>query len=208
MILSILYFSCFYGCAKSGTIPNGCYIYPDGFIAEGYYVLYEEDSNLRRGDKKGMLKKTGCLGVLLGILLSVIAVAGIVIIVIWADDRRVNSDESTRRRITSSTGIEIPIDSKIVYHFYQAGFQDSIEYTAFKFENGSPDWLKENSFSEGKNEDFESSFNSYFSGWIKDRVPEEYIPEFENSYFWLETQNNYLIYFPHNLMLIVYITPF
>lgn len=47
MILSILYFSCFYGCAKSGTIPNGCYIYPDGFIAEGYYVLYEEDSNLR-----------------------------------------------------------------------------------------------------------------------------------------------------------------
>lgn len=155
-----------------------------------------------------MLKKTGCLGVLLGILLSVIAMAGIVIIVIWADDRRVNSDESTRRRITSSTGIEIPIDSKIVYHFYQAGFQDSIEYTAFKFENGSPDWLKENSFSEGKNEDFESSFNSSFSGWIKDRVPEEYIPEFENSYFWLETQINYLIYFPHNLMLIVYITPF
>lgn len=47
MILSILYFSCFYGCAKSGTIPNGCYIYPDGFIAEGYYVLYEEDSNPR-----------------------------------------------------------------------------------------------------------------------------------------------------------------
>ena len=45
-ILSAMFAGCLFGCSESGMIPNGCYC-PEGAVTDGYFVLYEGDSDPR-----------------------------------------------------------------------------------------------------------------------------------------------------------------
>ena len=45
-ILSAMFAGCLFGCSESGVIPNGCYC-PEGAVTDGYFVLYEGDSDPR-----------------------------------------------------------------------------------------------------------------------------------------------------------------
>ena len=116
--------------------------------------------------------------------------------------------EYAKERIETRTGIAIPQDIETVYHFYKYGFQDYVQYTYYKFENTPTDWLNENSFMEEKKEEFERDFHSFWSGWHWSPVPEEYQPNFENNYCPVRKGNDFLIYFPDELVLIVFLTGF
>lgn len=45
-ILSAMFAGCLFGCSESGVIPNDCYC-PEGAVTDGYFVLYEGDSDPR-----------------------------------------------------------------------------------------------------------------------------------------------------------------
>lgn len=121
-------------------------------------------------------------------------------------DEAINKYDNARRRIEARMEVELSEDLEIVYHVYQSGFQDDLQYTCFKFENASIDWLNENGFSEKKNEEFERAFGGFYDGWGGRHVPEEYQANFENRYFWLKEECNFLIYFPDKGELIGYLT--
>ncbi len=120
-----------------------------------------------------------------------------------------SEDEVARDRIISLTAIEVPVDSKIVYHS-----RDSEKfltgrramYTVFEFEREPTDWLSENSFKKEKNSEFEQFFPSVFNFLpVKsEEIPQEFLPNFEESYYYLSTINNvYFVYNPKRFMLIV-----
>ena len=120
-----------------------------------------------------------------------------------------NEYKYARERIEDLTEIEVPIDSEIVYHIYDdATFLTGrrAQYTVFKFENEPTNWLKENTFSEGRDENFEMYFMSSlaFLPVETEEIPDEFFPEFEKDYLWLETNSSvYFFYDIQNFMLIV-----
>lgn len=122
---------------------------------------------------------------------------------------RKSEDEIARDRIISLTSIEVPVESKIVYHS-----RDSEKfltgrramYTVFEFESEPTDWLNVNSFNKEKNSEFEQFFQSVFDFLpIKsEEIPQEFLPNFEESYYYLRTANSvYFVYIPQSFMLIV-----
>lgn len=119
-----------------------------------------------------------------------------------------DKSEKVKQRIKTRTGIDISETAEIVYNFYEKGFQSYIQYTYFKFEEAPVGLLEKYSFFEGPNEDFGLDFNSFYNSWNWSPVPEEYKARFEESYFGLRTGNDFLIFFPNELVLIVYITGF
>lgn len=116
--------------------------------------------------------------------------------------------EKVKQRITTKTGINISDDAEIVYNFYEKGFQSYIQYTYFKFNEEHVGLLEEYSFSEGVDEDFELDFNSFYNSWNWSPVPKEYEASFEKKYFGLRTGNDFLIFYPRENVLIVYLTGF
>ncbi|MBE5742598.1 MAG: hypothetical protein E7360_04705 [Clostridiales bacterium] len=100
--------------------------------------------------------------------------------------------------IKSQTGIEIPKDAKLVY-IEGSGFQDRIYYAYFKLETFPNEWLNENLFFVGPNEEFEKNFS-----WVDKRIPKKYGIDFNNSYYGLEKDLDYFIFIPEDYVLIVY----
>ena len=145
-----------------------------------------------------MIKKR--IGIMLTVvmLISVFGLAGCT-----------NEDAFARQRIKEITEVEIPDDSKILYHHIDNTFVNGRrdQHTVFEFENEPTDWLTENAFSDvrdAKNENYFSDDWGFMT--IKtEEVPNEYIPDFENTYFWLRTKRVYFFYFPDKFMLIVYV---
>lgn len=119
------------------------------------------------------------------------------------------TEKDVREYIKINSEIEVPIDSEIVYHIYDdATFLTGrrAQYTVFKFENEPTNWLKENTFSEGRDENFEMYFMSSlaFLPVETEEIPGEFFPEFEKDYLWLETNSSvYFFYNIQNFMLIV-----
>lgn len=119
-----------------------------------------------------------------------------------------DKQEKVKQRIITRTGINISDDAEIVYNFYEKGFQSYIQYTYFEFNEEPVGLIEENSFFEGANEDFELDFNSFYNSWNWSPVPEGYKACFEKEYFGLRTGNDFLIFYPKELVLIVYLTGF
>ena len=118
-------------------------------------------------------------------------------------------EKDVREYIKNASEIEVPADSELVYQYYQTYFQDlNRQYAVFQFETDPVNWLNENAFSEEKNEKFESDFYGSIHTWAETPFPEEYIPTFEGSYFWLKTKVVYFTYSPDSKRLTVYITEF
>lgn len=119
------------------------------------------------------------------------------------------TEKDVREYIKGTSEIEVPTDSELVYLYYQTYFQDlDPQYTVFQFETDPLEWLNENDFSREKNNEFESYFNGAVHSWAETPFPEEYIPTFSGSYFWLKTKFVYFIYSPDNKWLTVFITEF
>lgn len=119
------------------------------------------------------------------------------------------TEKDVREYIKFNSEIEVPTDSELVYLYYQTYFQDlDRQYAVFQFETDPLEWLNENAFSEEKNEKFEIDFHSAVHSWAETPFPEEYIPTFSGSYFWLKTKFVYFIYSPDNKWLTVFITEF
>ena len=120
-----------------------------------------------------------------------------------------SEEEIARDRIISLTAIEVPVESKIVYHSrdpekFLTGRRAM--YTVFEFESEPTDWLNENSFNKEKNSEFEQFFPSVFDFLPvkREEIPQEFLPNFEESYYYLRTTNRvYFVYIPKSFMLIV-----
>lgn len=120
-----------------------------------------------------------------------------------------SNDKTARERIKDITNIEVPSDSKILYHHIDNDFVNGrhAQYTVFKFEKEPVNWLKENVFLDGRDSENERYFLDYFGFTTLEieEIPNEYIPNFENDHLWLRTQNVYLFYYSNKLMLAVFI---
>lgn len=122
--------------------------------------------------------------------------------------------EIARSLIERNSKVELPMDSEIIYHlrdkekkFQGIGFQ----YTVFQMENEPTNWLNENSFEasidEYNNKRFELFFLSALSE-VPDRVgeiPQELLPNFDEQFYYLKTDNVYFVYIPQDLLLITMI---
>ena len=120
-----------------------------------------------------------------------------------------SEDEIARDRIIRLAAIEVPVESKIVYHSRDATkflTGRRAMYTVFEFESEPTDWLSENSFNKEKNSEFERFFPSVFDFLPvkREEIPQEFLPNFEESYYYLRTTNKvYFVYIPQSFMLIV-----
>ena len=109
-----------------------------------------------------------------------------------------------KSRIEDITGVKIPSDAKMVFHYYiRTSWQDRDEqYSVFEFKSESTDWLMNNSFSNEKNYSFEKYFHC---NWDDMGVAEEYRPDFSSDYWWQIVNGVYIEFIPKKLTLIVYI---
>lgn len=119
-----------------------------------------------------------------------------------------NYEWQERERITELTGIEIPSNTKVVYHYFDNSFVNGrhAQLTVYEFCEEPTEWLKENEFLDIKNvgkeeEFFDTEWYATTSG--AGTIPEEFIPNFENHYYWLEKQRVYFLYFTDSLRLII-----
>ncbi len=119
-----------------------------------------------------------------------------------------NDTWQKRERIKELTGIEIPTDTDILYHYFDNSFGSGRhrQFTVHKFKNEPTKWLNENSFSDIKNTEMEQDF--FEDEWIAsthgaEEIPNEYIPNFENTYYSLVKERVYFFYFPDTLMLVI-----
>lgn len=121
------------------------------------------------------------------------------------------SEAFARTRIKNLTEIEIPEEAEMVSHYYRSHIREgAIQYSVFQFKNDATDWLKKNAFSEEPNGDFEREFSTSIPHWIGEKIPAEYIPDFQTLYFWHYRQNDdkffkFFVYFPDTCVLVVYI---
>ncbi len=123
------------------------------------------------------------------------------------EERKFNSEKFARKRIKSVANLEVPTKAEMVYHYYNESWQDlSLQYTVFTFLEEPTDWLTNASFSKEKDEEFERRFR--IPEWLQSEkgLPNEYVPSFENPYYWLKGVNVRMVYIPDTSILIVYIT--
>ena len=107
-----------------------------------------------------------------------------------------------RDRISTYTNAEMPIDSTMVLFKdnYTQSIEGDIYYCVYTFENEPTEWLNEASFNDEKNSIIESNFfkriEEHFVG-----VEQEYLPDFEETYFWLNPSGMYFVYNINDLKL-------
>ncbi len=125
-----------------------------------------------------------------------------------------SEDEIARNLIEINSKVELPTDSTIIYHLRDKeekwqgiGFQ----YTVFQLENEPTKWLDENSFESSLDEEASKRFECSFSSalmYMPDRlveIPQEFLPNFDEQFFYLLTDNVYFVCLPHDLLLITII---
>lgn len=157
--------------------------------------------------------KLGCLNTVFIILFTVIVVFSTFIGSLFLYDIIIttkNLPKNTEEFIENNTGIEIPIDSQMIFKYKgDNGFAPGREvgYYVYKFECTPLDWLEENKFSEQADESFEDVWSDYIPEWVEP-ISSEYIPEFEKPYYWLVAPNlYYFVYQPDKNMLMVMAQP-
>ena len=115
--------------------------------------------------------------------------------------------------IKRDTDIDIPSDSELLFRVSDHGLHagENTEYDVFIFNNFDEDWLTQNDFScrdDDKAKAYnERTFNAEFDRYNKNNiVPNEYIPNFEVDYYWLESVKRvaFFIYYPDSKELIYY----
>ncbi len=141
-----------------------------------------------------MWKKLVCLLSVVAILLGAMGLAGCV-----------NEEKRATEHIENVTGIGIPGDAEVLFHYSETIFQGGRSHTAtvFKFEIEPTEWLQENEFSAENNSQFESVVENSFDWFETIEMPKAYFPDFEKPYLWLRVPYVDFVYQPETLTLIV-----
>ena len=125
-----------------------------------------------------------------------------------------SEDEIARSLIEKNSKVKLPTDTEIIYHirdkeerFQGIGFQ----YTVFQVKKEVMDWLYENSFESSLDENKSNKFEGFFSSALREKpdrlgeIPQEFLANFDEFYYYLKTDNVYFVYLPQDLLLITII---
>ena len=107
-----------------------------------------------------------------------------------------NGPKSARKHISFLTGIDVPQDAEIVYHYYQRPFQggETIQYTIFSFKSNCAEWLEKNNFKKEENKKFREGMVSDMRWFGEEGIPKFYFPNFTGRYLLLDTSRTYFLY--------------
>lgn len=157
-------------------------------------------------------------------LISIITIALLIFGMVLSFTGCVNEEqqlENARNRIQEITNIEVPSNSKIIYHHKDNVFVNGrrAQLTAFEFEKEPTDWLKENNFLSSNDETvaedgyhtlveenkqyFEDCFG--FMTIDENTIPNIFKPNFNDIYLWTRNSRVFFFYYPNKMILIVFI---
>lgn len=117
-----------------------------------------------------------------------------------------------------NTGVRIPQECKLLYNYTPGNLNifpvpgRDEDYYVFEFEN-EPTWfLEENGFFDEKSVDYEEELLRGSFGLMElsmaEKIPEEYMLDFDSQYFWLEMKGYYFTYFTDMQRLIIFVKPY
>ncbi len=117
-----------------------------------------------------------------------------------------------------NTGVRIPQECKLLYNYmpenpniFPVPGRDE-DYYVFEFENEPTEFLEENGFSDEKSVDYEEELLRGGFGLMElsmaEKIPEEYMLDFDSQYFWLEMKGYYFTYFTDMQRLIIFVKPY
>ncbi len=121
----------------------------------------------------------------------------------------INEEDSMRRLIVANSKVEVPSNSEMVYRLVEGetGFrEEQFQYAVFQLESNPTDWLNKNSFTKkGMDDEFERCFSSALKTKPDDieEIPQEFLPDFNEVYYYLRTENIYFAYSPQSFLLFV-----
>ena len=139
----------------------------------------------------------------LSTILAIIACFVMGIAVLPAAGCKEREYRGARKNIRVYTGIDVPDDIEVLYNYIEVG-RDLTQYTCFNMSySDNIDWLQRYSFNKEKSEDFEKDFESYLDWWGWCPVPRQYLPKYNDEYYWLTTDFSFTIYMPKRSMLII-----
>ena len=152
--------------------------------------------------------------------LSTIALAVLLILcmgfVVGCTDN--NQKENVITATEKNTGVRIPQECKLLYNYtpenlniFPVPGRDE-DYYVFEFENEPTEFLEENGFSDEKSVDYEEELLRGGFGLMElsmaEKIPEEYMLDFDSQYFWLEMKGYYFTYFTDMQRLIIFVKPY
>ena len=125
---------------------------------------------------------------------------------------RKSEDEIARNLVEVNAKVELPKDSKIIYHLRdkeEKGFVHggSFQYTVFQLESEPTDWLNVSSFENSLDEDKCKRFELFFLSALSEmpdglgEIPQEFLPNFNERFYYLKTDDVYFVYLPQDLLL-------
>ena len=148
-------------------------------------------------------------------IVGVIVFIGVVCLAGFLYNIYINSNkkqyEYAVESIKKDTDIDIPSDSELLFRVVADGFQCYWEYNVLIINNVSEEWLAQNNFTfsnyDGIKTYNKSAFHQYFDSLnIVVSIPNEYIPNFEDDHYWLESRDTFSFYNPNSNELVVYDT--
>ena len=129
-----------------------------------------------------------------------------------------NQKENVITATEKNTGVRIPQECKLLYNYtpenlniFPVPGRDE-DYYVFEFENEPTEFLEENGFSDEKSVDYEEELLRGGFGLMElsmaEKIPEEYMLDFDSQYFWLEMKGYYFTYFTYMQRLIIFVKPY
>jgi len=129
-----------------------------------------------------------------------------------------NQKENVITATEKNTGVRIPQECKLLYNYtpenlniFPVPGRDE-DYYVFEFENEPAEFLDENSFFDEKSVDYEEELLRGGFGLMElsmaEKIPEEYMLDFDSQYFWLEMSGYYFTYFTDMQRLIIFVKPY
>lgn len=129
-----------------------------------------------------------------------------------------NQKENVITATEKNTGVRIPQECKLLYNYTPENFNifpvpgRDEDYYVFEFENEPTEFLEENGFSDEKSVDYEEELLRGGFGLMElsmaEKIPEEYMLDFDSQYFWLEMKGYYFTYFTYMQRLIIFVKPY
>ena len=129
-----------------------------------------------------------------------------------------NQKENVITATEKNTDVRIPQECKLLYNYtpenlniFPVPGRDE-DYYVFEFENEPTEFLEENGFSDEKSVDYEEELLRGDFGLMElsmaEKIPEEYMLDFDSQYFWLEMKGYYFTYFTDMQRLIIFVKPY
>lgn len=129
-----------------------------------------------------------------------------------------NQKENVITATEKNTDVRIPQECKLLYNYtpenlniFPVPGRDE-DYYVFEFENEPTEFLEENGFSDEKSVDYEEELLRGGFGLMElsmaEKIPEEYMLDFDSQYFWLEMKGYYFTYFTDMQRLIIFVKPY